>query len=192
MDICRYFLCFVLYGIMGWMYESAYYTMRYRRPVNTGFLNGCFCPIYGIGALLIVKLLGSIESVPQLFVTGMLLTCTLEYIVSWVLEELFHERWWDYSSWRFNIKGRVCLTAGLAFGTMAVLLVKVIHPAVMYRVMRLSGETAGFICVLTAAAILTDIIVTVRHSDRFEKKLWFVDMGPGIFSDGRRSADDNT
>lgn len=183
MDIYRYFICFILYGIAGWMYESAYYTLRYRRPVNTGFLNGCFCPIYGIGAVLIIIILGRIESLPMLFAAGMFLTCTLEYIVSWALEEVFHERWWDYSSWPFNINGRVCLTAGLAFGVMTVLLVKIIHPAVISYISQLSGRAVMFWCIIAAAALVTDIVMTMRHADSFEKKLWFVDMGPGVFRD---------
>lgn len=184
MDIYRYFICFVIYGVIGWMYESAYYTLRYRRPVNTGFLNGCLCPIYGIGGLLIVALLGRIENTVQLFLAGMLLTCTLEYFVSWMLEEVFHTRWWDYSAWPFNIHGRVCLIAGLAFGTLSVLLIKFLHPTAVFFVMQLSDRAVYCICIITSTAILTDLVTTLRNSDKFEKRLWFVDMGPGILTDG--------
>lgn len=186
MDIYRYFICFVLYSIIGWLYESAYYTVRYRRLVNTGFLNGCFCPIYGVGGLLIISLLGHIENTFRLFLAGMLLTCTLEYLVSWTLEEIFHTRWWDYSAWPLNIHGRVCLIAGLAFGTLSVILVKVLHPVVVSFVMGLSENAVHFICVISMAAILTDLIFTLKNSDKFEQKLWFVDMGPGILTDGGR------
>ena len=128
MDIARYFLCFALYSFVGWAYESVFYTIQQRRLVNSGFLNGCWCPIYGIGAFLISGLLGGIESPVKLFLAGMILTCSLEYAVSWVLEKMFGKRWWDYTGWPLNINGRVCLIGGLAFGTFTVLYVKYISP----------------------------------------------------------------
>lgn len=184
MDMYRYFICFVLYSFIGWLYESTYYTLRYRKPVNTGFLNGCFCPIYGIGALLDVAILGRIQNVWVLFLAGMVLTGSLEYFVSWVLEEIFDTRWWDYSAWPFNINGRVCLAAELAFGILSVLLIKVIHPAAISYIARMPERTIHFVCLITALILLMDLIMTVRHSEKFEKKLWFVNMGPGILTEG--------
>ena len=184
MNLKRYFLCFVLYSFIGWLYESVYYTLRHKKPVNTGFLTGCLCPIYGLGAMLDIMLLGDIENTWKLFAAGMLLTCSLEYAVSWILEEIFGTRWWDYSTWPFNIHGRVCLLGGLAFGTMSVLLVKFIHPAAVRYISFLSVRTVNLVCMLSAAAILSDLIVTVRDREKFDKKLWFVDTHPGMAGDG--------
>lgn len=182
MDMYRAFLCFVIYAFVGWLYESSYYTLRHRKPVNTGFLNGCICPIYGLGALLDIAILGRIENTMYLFIAGMVLTCTLEYIISWVLEEVFHKRWWDYSSWPFNIHGRVCLLGGLAFGTLTVFLMRILHPRVMGYLMSMDMRTIQFACLLASLLILADLVVTVKNMDNNSEKLWFVDQSEKFFA----------
>ena len=174
MIMCRYFLCFIFYSFIGWAYECIFYSVQNRKFVNSGFLNGCLCPIYGIGALLILIFLGNIKNPVTLFFTGMLVTGILEYFTSWFLEEIFHERWWDYTGWAFNINGRVCLLGALAFGTMTVLLVKAINPFTLNIINRLPLNMLYGMTFLAAMAVLTDTVITVRHIDLAPKKLWFV------------------
>ena len=52
MSICQYFLCFAVFSFIGWAYETVYYSIQQRKFVNSGFLSTCFCPIYGMGAML--------------------------------------------------------------------------------------------------------------------------------------------
>ena len=103
MSFCQYFLCFAVFSFIGWAYETVYYSIQQRKFVNSGFLSTCFCPIYGMGAMLDLILLGWIENPLILFFAGMVVTCSLEYFVSWLLETLFHKRWWDYTGWPGNI-----------------------------------------------------------------------------------------
>ena len=84
-----------------------------------------------MGAMLDLILLGWIENPLILFFAGMVVTCSLEYFVSWLLETLFHKRWWDYTGWPGNINGRVCLIGGIAFGTFTVALIKLIAPVTL-------------------------------------------------------------
>ena len=44
-----------------------------------------------------------------LFLGGIILPTILEYLTAWVMETLFHTRWWDYSERSFNLHGRICL-----------------------------------------------------------------------------------
>lgn len=183
MSMSCYFLCFALYSFVGWAYESVYYTIQQKRPVNSGFLNGCWCPIYGVGAFLISGLLGEIKNPVELFLAGMLLTCTLEYIVSWLLEKLFDKRWWDYTGWPLNINGRVCIIGGLAFGTFTVLFVRYISPFTTGFMMSLSSRTVTMLCALVAAAMAFDLFLTVKDMDKSDEKLWYVREQKKFFSD---------
>ncbi len=45
----------------------------------------------------------------MVFLWGVVITSTLEYLTSFVMEKMFHTRWWDYSRYRFNLNGRICL-----------------------------------------------------------------------------------
>lgn len=67
MSFCQYFLCFAVFSFIGWAYETVYYSIQQRKFVNSGFLSTCFCPIYGMGAMLDLILLGWIENPLILF-----------------------------------------------------------------------------------------------------------------------------
>ena len=86
------FLWFMIYSFIGWLYETVLCSSLERKFVYRGFLNGPYCPIYGFGALLDIMILGNVESVPSLFLSSVLLTCTLEYFTSWAMEKLFHAK----------------------------------------------------------------------------------------------------
>lgn len=183
MNVCHYFLCFALFSFIGWAYESAYYTLQQKRPVNSGFLNGCFCPIYGIGALLDLMFLGDIENPVKLFFAGMVVTCALEYAVSYILERLFGRRWWDYTNWPLNINGRVCIIGGAVFGLMSVLLIKFIAPATFGMMEGLSDGMAAVSAAIIAVLMAADIVITVHNSESFSDKLWYVREQAGIFEE---------
>lgn len=54
----------------------------------------------------------------------------LEYITGWLMEAIFHTRWWDYSKKPFNLQGYICLGSSIAWGAFTVLLFYVFQPFV--------------------------------------------------------------
>ena len=90
----HYFLWFLFYSFVGWMYESILVSCQQHRLVNRGFLNGPLCPIYGTGAILGVAILGNVHNPIIIFLISMVGATILEYTTSWVMEQLFHARWW--------------------------------------------------------------------------------------------------
>ena len=110
MSIYYSILYFFVYGFLGWCTEVIFAAFKQHRFVNRGFLNGPYCPIYGCGVVIVVAVLTPLkENLFFLFVGSFLLTSILEYITGFVLEKVFHNKWWDYSNLPFNIKGYVCL-----------------------------------------------------------------------------------
>lgn len=104
---------------------------RTKKFVNRGFLYGPYCPIYGFGALIVLYPLLALGNHPILvFLGGMILTSALEYFTSWLMETLFHEKWWDYSHYKYNLNGRICLLNSTLFGLMALVVVFIIQPYV--------------------------------------------------------------
>ncbi len=162
---------FMLYSITGWIYETALCSVSERKFINRGFLNGPYCPIYGVGAVLDVLILGRIQNVFFLFILGVIVTCTLEYLTSYVMEKLFHARWWDYSERKFNIAGRVCLQGAIVFGAFSVILIKLIHPLVIKLTEILPGRVLFVIVLIFSAGFLTDLIITVSGFAGFNKRL---------------------
>ena len=122
-------LYFFAYSILGRACECLYCGIPARRFINRGFLEGPYCPIYGCGALIVILVLDPLKGHPLLlFLGAMIFTSVLEYVTSWLMEKLFHSKWWDYSERPFNINGRVCLLNSLLFGIMGLAVMYVVHP----------------------------------------------------------------
>lgn len=179
MMLCRYFLCFAIYSFIGWAYESLYYTLQQRKFVNSGFLSTCFCPIYGVGAMVVWLFFKNINNTFVLFLAGMITTSAIEYFVSWFLETVFGKRWWDYTGWPLNIKGRVCIIAAMAFGTLSVLQVKLIAPISIGLVMGLKPIALYILTVIVASVMIIDTVISIKDIDN--EDLWYVEKQSEIF-----------
>lgn len=160
--IAQYFLTFMMYSFGGWVIETLLYVIRDKKVVKRGFLLGPLCPIYGTGAVVCTVLLyGKINNIFLLFLTGMLLCGTIEYVTHFVLEKLFHAMWWDYSNRRFSIKGRVYLNGLLQFGFAVVFIIKLLQPFV-FKILNMFSDNALYITSFVLySLLLIDIVATV-------------------------------
>lgn len=128
-----YFLFFLLYAFLGWCMEVIVCSIPAKKFINRGFLVGPYCPIYGIAALAMFLTLGKYtEDPPVLFLIVFTSGSLLEYLTSFIMEKLFHARWWDYSKKKFNINGRVCLENSICFGILGCILMYVTNPFVVF------------------------------------------------------------
>lgn len=172
MDIYRIVLYFTIYSFLGWLAETIYCSIPAGKFVYRGFLNGPFCPIYGFGALLVIFLLEPFSgNLLLLFLAGVIVTSTLEYITSFVLEYIFHMTWWDYSKKKFNINGRVCLLNSTLFGILSVIAVDFLHPGVKGLVARLRPSYIPLIAGGFFLYFLGDFIITVVSLLNLKSKL---------------------
>ena len=162
-----------IFSFIGWAYETVILQHTTKKICKQRLLSTCFCPIYGMGAMLDLILLGWIENPLILFFAGMVVTCSLEYFVSWLLETLFHKRWWDYTGWPGNINGRVCLIGGIAFGTFTVALIKLIAPVTIDMIDSVSLPALHIMTCVIAFVMIADTVKTVKCMD--SSKLWYVE-----------------
>lgn len=171
-EFYQIFYIFILYSVIGWIYESCYVSAKKKAWVNRGFLNGPLLPIYGSGALLIYLVFWNVrEELFLVFLGGAILATVLEYITSYLMELAFHIRWWDYSHYRFNVNGRICLLASLFWGVMAIVLLNFIQPGIFVIIEiipRKLGEILGYVIILL---FLVDIIVTVIYTVELDQLL---------------------
>jgi len=166
------FLSFFAYSVVGWVSEVLYCSVQERRLVNRGFLRGPWCPVYGFGGVLVVSLLSPLaESVVALFLAAALLTTAVEYATGWLLETLFQTRWWDYSRYRLNIKGRVCLVNSVLFGIMGALGVLVLDPLVDRAIAFVPTDLVGPIALGLYTLMMLDLALTVKEIVRLDEKL---------------------
>lgn len=68
-----------------------------------------------------------------LFVGSVIITTALESVTGFLMEKLFHDKWWDYSNKSFNFHGYICLEFSFIRGIACVLVTDVLHPLVQVR-----------------------------------------------------------
>lgn len=165
------FLWFILYSFAGWVYESILVSCQERRLVNRGFLNGPLCPIYGTGAVAGIVVLGNVKHPLVVFLVSMVGASILEYATSWAMERLFHARWWDYSHFRFNLNGRVCLLGAVVFGLGGVVIVDVVQPPVERVTDMIPVQVVHVLVAVLVLLTVLDTVVTVVGIVDFEQSL---------------------
>ena len=122
-----YFLLFITYSFIVWIIEIIDRFKVNKKIVNRGFLIGPYIPIYGSCAIVMVLLLHSVKSPTILFLSCILIASIGEYLTSYIMEKVFHARWWDYSDYKFNLNGRICLINCLGFGVLGFILIKYLN-----------------------------------------------------------------
>lgn len=172
MPIVQVFLWLITYSFVGWAYESALRSIMQKRLVNSGFLTGPICPIYGFGALsVILALYQKTDNLFVIFIFGMILTCSVEYITSILLEKIFHAKWWDYSKLRFNFQGRVSLIGAVIFGALSVILIRYVHPFVSRIIDSLSEPIQITAAAVIFLALFSDTFINVHSLLRLNGSL---------------------
>ena len=167
----KYFLYLTLYSMIGWIYETTLCSITQKHFVNRGFLNGPYCPIYGFGAVIVIIILCKVNNIFILFILSTFFTCLLEYLTSWVMEKLFHARWWDYSDKTFNLNGRICLEGAIVFGTLSTLLIKYLHPIIIELIDKFPLWLLHSLSLSLFIILVTDTIITIRGLKIFNKTL---------------------
>lgn len=166
------FLWFLLYSFIGWFYESTICSqVKYRKFINRGYLKGPICPIYGAGAVCNFLLIGWIDNWLVMFVAAAVISGLVEYATSYAMEKMFQKRWWDYTRYRFNINGRVCLYGCIIFGAANVSILKLLHPWVMKVTAGIPDILLTKISVTLYILLLIDIIYTTLHMETVQKKV---------------------
>lgn len=99
----------------------------------------------------------------------MLVCGTLEYLTSYLMEKLFHARWWDYSQRKFNLNGRVCANTLIPFGLLGLVMVYFLKPLVFGWFDALSETALYALSGSLAALLLTDTVVSATVLSRIRK-----------------------
>ena len=159
------FQCFFIYAFLGWCTEVAFAAFKEHRFVNRGFLNGPICPVYGFGVVAVIHFLTPLRSnLLLLYLGSAILVTAIEWLTGFILEKVFHNKWWDYSNMPLNLNGYVCLLFSLIWGVFCVFIVDVFHPLIdtlLSHIPFLVGII--LVCILVIAG-LADLYVTASGS----------------------------
>lgn len=161
--ITAVFLYFIFYSFLGWVMETLYCSVREQHLVPRGFLLGPICPIYGVGALVMILFLSRyMYNLVIFYVVATVLMSAWEYFVGWLLEETTHIKYWDYSQHRFNFKGRISLFICLWWGLLAYITVFHIHPDVERLIALIPAWLRYVLSGSVGTLLLADTVTTIR------------------------------
>ncbi len=169
MNLSEIFLLFVCYSFIGWLIEVVFEFVNNGKLVNRGFLIGPYCPIYGVGGVIAtITLTSHKDSVIILFVMSMFLFAILEYFTSYLMEKLFKARWWDYSHFRFNINGRICLETLVPFGLLGCFAIYIVNPCFEFLFSLVNQQVLDIIAIVIAVIFILDVILSLRIISNFK------------------------
>lgn len=158
------FLYFIFYSFLGWGMETCYCSICEHRLVPRGFLYGPICPIYGAGVLLMILFFTPLKRNLVLFyVVAVAVMSSWEYFVAWLLETTTHIKYWDYSNFRYNLKGRICLWVALVWGVLSYIVIFYIHPPIDARFDQIPLVLKYALCGVLLAVLLADAAFTIHH-----------------------------
>lgn len=173
MEITTKFIAFfIIYSLFGWVLESIYKTIYEKKLINSGFLFGPFCPIYGIGAIIMYLILNEYkDNIIHVFMVGVIVLSIWEYIVGYLLEKIFKTKYWDYSDKKYNIHGRICLMNSIFWGILGVIFIYFIHPCILVFVEQVSTKSLYIVTYTMVIYLIIDLIISIINLNEISKKI---------------------
>lgn len=168
---------FAIYSVIGWIIEVAYHAVTMGKVINRGFLNGPLCPVYGSGVLMVLTVLGllggdvEIMSAWVLFGVGIVFATLVEFIAGFLLDKLFHARWWDYRDRKFNLNGYICLEFSLIWGLAIAFVLRIVHPTFAALVDKIPDNIGAVLLGVFYIIFLVDVILTVMSVLKMNEQL---------------------
>lgn len=124
-----YLTYFFIFSFVGWFLETIYSYFVLGHFANRGFLFGPVCPIYGLGALILLVFLDKFKDQPiKLFFAAVIVFSIFEYFIGYALDALYNLWLWDYKNEFLNINGRICLFFSIAWGVVALVFNYILFP----------------------------------------------------------------
>lgn len=169
-DIKKYFLYFLMYAIIGWIYEVFLEVVVYRWGYSDrGVLTGPYCPVYGVGALLFIFLIyhlikdkplkRKLIMIPVVFILCALSATILELITSYICELVMGSwPWQTYVDYKYNFQGRIALSPSLRFGLGGVLFLYLLQPLFEKFVKKLKRKKLNIVFNIAVTIFTIDLI----------------------------------
>lgn len=125
-----YIFIFFISSILGWCGEVIFNLIVHDKLINPGTLFLCWCPIYGIAAIIIDLITKKEYKIWQNALIIAVISIIDEYIAAFISEEIFNHKLWDYSNRFMNFQGRICLSMTILFVVIGLIAVYFFIPRV--------------------------------------------------------------
>jgi uncharacterized membrane protein len=118
MNIWEVLLIFILGSFFGKLYETLKKNFTKKRNLRVGFLNGPYLPLYGFGGIIVLF----ISYLNINFIAKIILFTTSITLLEFVTGKFFrkkHIKLWDYSEYKWNYQGIICIYSLVLWAVLA-------------------------------------------------------------------------
>lgn len=167
----EYFLFFIIYSVIGWIYEVFLETVVYGWGfTNRGILWGPYCPVYGVGAVIFILTLNRLIAeknkkqrlmlIPIIFMLCMIIATGIELVSTYILEYFIGSwPWQTYADYAVNFQARIALSPSIRFGIGGVIIIYIIQPLIERVV--LGFRNINYIAAAILMIFIFDILFTL-------------------------------
>lgn len=174
-DLMLLFHCFMVFAVIGWIYEVIVSIVNDGVFVNRGFLFGPYLPVYGFGGIISLLLLyklkekkiliGKLNITPIIIFLLIILIATItELVTSYLLEFITSGNGflWDYSNGRYgpDFQGRIALLSCLRFGLLGIFGIYICYPLITLINNKLRSSKKGYLALKIGTGVLLIIILS--------------------------------
>lgn len=172
-----FFWYFFLYSFVGFLFEVVYARATHSPKQDRKCLYLLpLCPVYGLGAVLILLLPPAVRDNPLLLLPAAAVLCTAaEYLMGLFYEKAARVPFWDYSHLPHNLGGRVCLRFTLLWGVLAVAVAFLLHPFVAQLVPQIPRAITLFAALLFLLDALLSLTL-LRRTRSAEVLRWYAHL----------------
>ena len=181
-------ILFVLVSFLGWCMETIYFRIRWGAFSDRGFLTLPLCTIYGSCILAVYLLMGTptggrlrslferAKRLPVLlrslsyvglyavyFMAAALIPTIAEFFVALFFDKVFGIVLWNYSYYRFDICGYICLEMTLVWGILITAAMRFVWPLLVKLVCLSSPRVIKVKAVVLSVLILADLLFNIIY-----------------------------
>lgn len=163
---------FIIFSIIGLFIETIYcYITTGVLESRKGLIWGPFCPVYGVGASLLILLLNRFKNNKiKLIIYGGIVGDVIEYLMSYGLEAIYSTRFWDYSYTNIHLNGRICLIYTVFWAILSVLLISFVKPLIDRCMKKVNFKYINVIEILVTIFLILDVFCTIWGISSYEQR----------------------
>ena len=119
----------------------------------------------------------------------MILSSVITFSTGFVLEKIFHRKWWDYSRKRFQFGGYVNLPYTVVWGISAVVCISFINPSLKELLVLIPSNLGTILLIVLYAVLCLDLAGTIMAIKAVHSRLRRLSLIEGISENLQKAAD---
>ena len=174
----RWLWYFIFYSFCGFLLEVAFArAIGHPKRDRKCLLLLPLCPVYGLGACLILLVAPPASGFLWALAAGGLAATAAELAMGLFYQFILGVKFWDYDGMRGSVGGLICPAFSLCWGVLALALVYLVHPALAPLAARVPAWLAPPVLSLLGADALVSC-VALRRTGTTEVLRWYAAAPP--------------